>query len=153
MGNANLKQNVNEFKVNNNAWFFNIEGTEVFAMKIPGYDYWAGVDGNIYSLRKKEIRSLSPCNSGDGYLKVRLSKESKMHAEYVHRLVAKAWLEDAGNDFMGNQRVEINHIDGDKSNNKLCNLEWCSKVENAQHFKKVLKADDFKIWRAKRVSS
>lgn len=57
------------------------------------------------------------------------------------------------NDYIGNQRVEINHIDGDKSNNKLCNLEWCSKVENAQHFKKVLKADDFKIWRAKRVIS
>lgn len=54
MGNANLKQTVKEFEVHNNAWFFNIDGIEVFVMKIPGYDYWAGVDGNIYSLRKKE---------------------------------------------------------------------------------------------------
>lgn len=147
MGNSNLKQNIDEFKVNNNAWFFHYEGIEVMVMKIPEFDYWAGVDGNIYSLKQKKIKRLSPCNSGGGYLKVRLSIDKKMHAEYVHRLVAKAWLEDAGVDFMGNQRIEVNHLDGNKGNNKLCNLEWCSKFENAQHLKKVLKAEDFMLRR------
>lgn len=155
MANANLKQTIDEFKIHNNAWFFNYEGTEVLVMKIPECDYWAGVDGNIYSLKQKNIRRLSPCNSGDGYLKVRLSIKigEKMHAEYVHRLVAKAWFEDGGFDRMGNRRIEINHIDGEKTNNKLCNLEWCSKAENAQHLKRVLKADDFKLWKADRVIS
>jgi HNH endonuclease len=145
MANTNLKQNINEFKIHNNAWTFNYEGTEVLVMKIPECDYWAGVDGNIYSLKLKKIKRLSPCNSGDGYLKVRLSIGPKMQAEYVHRLVARAWLEDGGVDHMGNSRIEINHINGDKSNNKLCNLEWCSKSENSQHFRRVLKAKDFLI--------
>lgn len=149
MANTNLKQNINEFKIHNNAWSFNYKGTEVLVMKIPDCDYWAGVDGNIYSMKQKKIRRLSPCNSGDGYLKVRLSITAgeKMHAEYVHRLVAKAWLEDGGLDYMGNKRIEVNHLDGYKENNKLSNLEWCSKSENAQHLKKVLKAEDFKYWK------
>lgn len=151
MANANLKQNVNEFKVDNNSWFFTFEGIEVKVMRIPEFDYWAGVDGNIYSLKGKKIRRLSPCNSGDGYLKVRLSKDKEMHPKYLHRLVAMAWLEDAGVDADGNQRIEINHIDGEKRNNKFCNLEWCSKSENAYHLKWVLKADDFKLWKAGRV--
>lgn len=150
MANANLKQNIDEFKIKNNAWLFNIEGIEVLVMKIPGSDYWAGVDGNIYSLKKRKIRRLRACNSGDNYLKVRLSIDSKMNAQYVHRLVAKAWFENAGCDYMGNLRNEINHIDGDKTNNKISNLEWCSKTENSQHHQKVLKAQDFKIWKTVR---
>lgn len=152
MTNANVKQNIEEFKVNNNAWFFNFEGVEVMTMKIPETEYWAGVDGNIYSLKGKEIKRLSPCSSGNNYLKVRLSIDSKMNAQYVHRLVARAWLEDGGIDSLGNPRNEINHIDGDKRNNKLCNLEWCSKLENTQHFRTVLKSEDFKLRNVERSS-
>lgn len=147
MGNSNLKQNIDEFKVNNNAWFFHYDGIEVMVMKIPEFDYWAGVDGNIYSLKHKKIKRLSPCNSGGGYLKVRLSIDKKMHAEYVHRLVAKAWLEDGGVDHMNRRRSEINHIDGMKENNKLCNLERVSRQENVSHHNLVLKAKDFMCWR------
>lgn len=147
MGNSNLKQNIDEFRVNNNAWFFHYEGIEVMVMKIPDSDYWAGVDGNIYSLKNKSIKRLSPCNSGGGYLKVRLSIDKKMHAEYVHRLVAKAWLEDGGVDHINRRRSEINHIDGMKENNKLCNLERVSRQENVSHHNLVLKAEDYILWR------
>jgi hypothetical protein len=145
MANANLKQNVDEFKVHNNAWFFHYEGTEVMAMKIPKTDYWAGVDGNIYSLKSGAIKRLKSSDNGIGYLKIRLSTREGMKSQYIHRLITSAWFENGDVDAMGNCRNEINHIDGDKSNNKLCNLERCSKAENAQHLSKVLKSEDFII--------
>jgi hypothetical protein len=151
MANANLKQNVDEFKVHNNAWFFHYDGIEVKVMKIPNFDYWAGVDGYIYSLKGQKLRRLKARDNGIGYLKVSLSvTPDESTSQYVHRLVAGAWLEDGDVDAMGNCRNEINHIDGVKANNKLCNLERCSKVENAQHLNYVLKSEDFLMWRAQR---
>jgi hypothetical protein len=144
MTNANLKQIVDEFKVHNNAWFFHYDGIEVMVMKIPEFDYWAGVDGNIYSLKGKQLRRLKARDNGIGYLKVSLSTSSdKSISHYVHRLVADAWLEDGEIDYMENKRDEINHIDGDKSNNKLCNLERVSRQENVSHHNLVLKAEDY----------
>lgn len=152
MTNANLKQYVDEFKVVNNSWFFHYDGIEVMVMKLPGYDYWAGVDGNIYSIKSGAIKRLKPSDNGIGYLKIRLSTKEGMKSHYIHRLIASAWLENADLDAMGNYRNEINHIDGEKTNNKLCNLERCSKVENAQHLSRVLKSEDFLLWRAQRAN-
>ena len=151
MANVNLKQCVDEFKVLNNSWFFHYNGIEVMAMKLPDFDYWAGVDGNIYSIKSGVIKQLKPGDNGIGYLKIRLSTKDGMKSHYIHRLIASAWLENGDVDAMGNYRNEINHIDGDKSNNKLCNLERCSKYENAKHLSDVLKADDFLLWRAQRA--
>jgi hypothetical protein len=153
MANANLKQNVDEFKVHNNAWFFHYDGVEVRVMKLPDFDYWAGVDGNIYSIKSGAIKRLKPSDNGIGYLKIRLSTKEGMKSQYIHRLIASAWLENGDVDAMGNYRNEINHIDGVKANNKLCNLERCSKVENAQHLSGVLKSDDFILWRAQRTTA
>lgn len=153
MANANLKQYVDEFKVHNNAWFIHYDGIEVMVMKIPNFDYWAGVDGNIYSIKSGAIKRLKPSDNGIGYLKIRLSTKEGMKSHYIHRLIASAWLENGEVDAMGNYRNEINHISGDKSNNKLCNLERCSKVENAQHLNRVLKAEDFIIWKTQRATA
>lgn len=145
MANSNLKQNIDEFKVHNNAWFFNYQGTEVMVMKIPNYSYWAGVDGHIYSLKGNAVRRLCEGNNGTGYLKVRLSRPNeKPRMEYVHRLIANAWLEKGEVDRLGNTRDEINHLNGNKYNNKLSNLERCSRQENMEHHWKVLKSDDLK---------
>lgn len=152
MANVNLKQKIDEFKVHNNAWFFHYDGIEVMVMKLPDFDYWAGVDGNIYSIKSGAIKRLKPSDNGIGYLKIRLSTKEGMKSQYIHRLVASTWLENGDVDAMGNFRIEINHIDGEKSNNKLCNLERCSKVENAQHLNKVLRAEDFINSKKQRVS-
>lgn len=54
--------------------------------------------------------------------------------EYVHRLVAKAFIDNPNN------LNEINHKDEDKSNNRVDNLEWCTKSYNVSYSKsKIIK--------------
>lgn len=63
---------------------------------------------------------------------VSLSREGEIFKVYVHRLVAEAFLSD--------RDETVNHIDGNKLNNTLVNLEWVSYSENNSHaFKLGLK--------------
>lgn len=63
-----------------------------------------------------------------GYLKICLTDfKHKKHTFKVHRLVAENFLENE----IGKEQV--NHIDGNKKNNKVENLEWCTQSENMQH--------------------
>jgi len=61
------------------------------------------------------------------YLKAYFSVEGKQTSEYVHRLVAKAFIPNPDN------LPEVNHIDGDPFNNNVSNLEWCTHSDNIQH--------------------
>lgn len=86
--------------------------------------------GNVRSMsynRKGIIKELTKRNNGHGYLHVCFIRNGKHKYEYVHRLVANA--------FIGNieEKMEVNHIDYDKSNNNLENLEILSKMENYNH--------------------
>jgi hypothetical protein len=62
-----------------------------------------------------------------GYPIVYLSKNSKSKTITVHRLVAKAFIENPSD------KPQVNHIDGNKKNNNVSNLEWCSNQENQLH--------------------
>ena len=77
-------------------------------------------DGTIYSLQSKIF--MTPINT-NGYLSVKI--DGKL--ESIHRLVGKLFIHNPHN------KNEINHIDGDKTNNKVENLEWVSPRENIQH--------------------
>ena len=85
------------------------------------------VNAKLNSKRKviSRIRKLSV--SGHGYYKVNLSIGDKRISELIHRLVAITWISNPKN------KPLINHVDGNKLNNNIDNLEWCTASENTQH--------------------
>lgn len=62
-----------------------------------------------------------------GYRQVCLTDESGEHCERVHRLVADTFFDG------DHENLQVNHIDGNKANNFIENLEWCTAKENIQH--------------------
>lgn len=74
---------------------------------------------------KGSLRKIS-C-SGIGYQNIGLSRDGAMKNFLVHRLVAVAFLSNPNN------FPVVNHIDGDKTNNIACNLEWVSYSDNIRH--------------------
>jgi len=103
----NIKIGRFEYKVSNNG---NV-------IRLPSYIS----NGKSLSLRKeKEIKgSLTK----KGYLAVELDREFW----FIHRLVATLFIENKEN------KEQINHIDGNKLNNHVSNLDWCTNLENMQH--------------------
>lgn len=99
--------------------------------KIEGFEkYEVSNLGRVRSLnyrKTKETKILKPGKDKKGYLKVNLYKSSKHSSKRVHRLVATAFIPNLDN------KTQVNHIDGNKQNNTVSNLEWCTNSENMQH--------------------
>ena len=66
-------------------------------------------------------------DNGNGYCVVNLKVDGKQQMKTVHRLVATAFIPNPNN------LSEINHIDGNKKNNTISNLEWCDRSKNVKH--------------------
>ena len=95
-------------------------------LSIIGYDkYCACRSGRIYSLRSG--RFLEPVLQSNGYLHVTLSQDGKRNNFPVHRLIAIAFLPN------NEDKPTVNHIDGNKQNNELLNLEWATQKEQIHH--------------------
>lgn len=94
---------------------------------VEGYEglYKINNFGDVYSLIKHKI--LSPSKHKRGYHLVLLTKNKQHKQHYVHRLVAKAFIPNPQN------KIEVNHKDGNKINNSVDNLEWCTRTENSEH--------------------
>ena len=87
--------------------------------------YECSDEGHIRN--KKTKRVLKEFLSKDGYLRTQFHRKTCT----VHRVIANAFLPKIeGKDF-------VNHIDGDKTNNKVSNLEWCTREENIRHAYKL----------------
>lgn len=90
---------------------------------IVGFEktYLATESGMIYSVRSKKFLRLT--KDGRGYLTARIGGSTKK----IHTLIAKTFINNPLN------KPQINHIDGDKTNNNVSNLEWCTAKENSMH--------------------
>lgn len=107
--------------------------------EISGYEgkYAISNKGNVKSLNYRmsnKEKILKPLKSGKGYLMVGLCKNGKMEWAKIHRLVALLFIPNP------NHKPQVNHINGDKNDNNVDNLEWCSNSENQIHaYKNKLK--------------
>lgn len=91
-----------------------------------GYPHYAVTrEGQVYSLHTNKF--LSKNKMLGCYMGVTICEEMVRVEELVHRLVAKAYIPNPNN------LPCVNHKDGDKLNNSVSNLEWCSYLENTQH--------------------
>ncbi len=95
--------------------------------KIKNYESYMVSDlGRIKSLKGKKEIILTPSDR-NGYLKVSLSKNSKVKDITIHRLVMETFIPNNEN------KTQVNHINGIKTDNRLENLEWSNASENALH--------------------
>lgn len=85
-------------------------------------NYEVSNQGNVRN--KRTGRILKPLlNQAEGYHRVALDGQKY----YIHRLVADAFYDG------DHQGLDVNHIDGNRLNNNLSNLEWCTRQENIKH--------------------
>lgn len=87
---------------------------------------------NLGALRSKRHGALRPFINRDGYLVATLSVEGQRIRTGVHRLVASAFLPNPEN------KAQVNHINGNKQDNRVENLEWMTCSENNLHRRRVL---------------
>lgn len=86
--------------------------------------------GKIRSLnyrRTGKIKELKQKDNGIGYLQVKLSLKGKPTSVLVHRVVAETWIQNPNN------YSDVNHIDENKHNNSVENLEWLPHKKNMEH--------------------
>lgn len=75
----------------------------------------------------KQCKILKLIRNTHGYYSVNLYKDKKCYRKDIHRLVAQAFIP------IPKKLLQVNHIDGNKKNNNISNLEWVSAKENVQH--------------------
>jgi hypothetical protein len=101
--------------------------------RITGYpDYGVTKEGIVVSYRRDPSGVVLAPSTTNGYEKVSLQGKKGTGNFQVHRLVAMMFLRKKKDCNI------VNHIDGDKLNNKLSNLEWTTRSGNAQHYEKTI---------------
>lgn len=103
--------------------------------EIPGFPrYFCGRDGTVYSNKTKTraLRTLKCPIATHGYKMVHVRSNGGDRNLLVHRLVAATWVEPV----LG--RTHVNHMNGDRLDNRAENLEYVTPQENLAHSREVL---------------
>lgn len=90
-----------------------------------GGNYSAREDGQIIYNKTGKIKIQRKLNKD--YMGISIDYKGKKSKAYVHRLIAKTFIP------CENQSLQVNHIDGDKTNNHVSNLEWVTLESNLEH--------------------
>lgn len=85
--------------------------------------YLVGNDGTVHN-RSKQLKTYQ---NNSGYVCIKLSNGGVKKHKLIHRMVAETFIANP------DSKPEVNHIDGDKLNNNVCNLEWVTSSENKRH--------------------
>lgn len=99
-------------------------------------NYEVNTEGQVRNKESGQIKSLR--YSSKGYARVTLYPSGKTYS--VHRLVAEAFLPNP------DDLPSVNHKDGNKRNNKITNLEWCTPKQNTRHAIDVIKTMQTADW-------
>ena len=90
----------------------------------PFHQYYVSSCGKVFGCTGRELKQET---TNRGYKRLSLSINGKHERWSVHRLVALLFIPNP------EQKLQVNHIDGNKENNNVTNLEWCSASENCKH--------------------
>lgn len=101
----------------------NIGRVKSLERTVPNYNQ----TGFTNSFKRIKERIMKTKKDRKGYLYVELYNNGKSKVFKIHRLVAMMFLSNVDN------KPQVNHLDGNKENNCVDNLEWCTNIENQRH--------------------
>lgn len=96
-------------------------------------NYYVTDTGDVYSRKHGRIKKLKPEKLINGYLRVSLQNGKTRYRIRIHILVADAFIPKTDN------KTEINHKNGIKTDNRVENLERITHKENMRHYHNILK--------------
>lgn len=117
------ESNLSLYNINNIANQFKKQMKEI--KDFPGY--YITEDGRVFSDKQSKLKELKIQCSNKGYYMIGFKKNKKQYFKSIHRLVAEHYINNPYS------LPQVNHIDENKLNNHVSNLEWVTQKENLIH--------------------